>query len=145
MKKAKIYIIEAKVRCTKVKTKYRSSWIELEKKLARSIYVNFKPLGKIRFIKDEENEGVLTFWANIWNNDIDIDYGIYKLKVQITEGNEAYPDPSMTILSAELLRKEPTQVEVDEEVDFTAENLNDVEISSTPPEVFIDDNYDLPY
>ena len=110
MKKAKIYIIEAKVRCTKVKTKYRSSWIELEKKLARNIYDNFKPLGKIRFIKDEENEEVLTFWANIWNNDIDIDYGIYKLKVQITEGNEAYPDPSMTILSAELLRKEPTQV-----------------------------------
>lgn len=145
MKKAKIYIIEAKVRYTKVKTKYRSSWIELEKKLARNIYDNFKPLGKIRFIKDEENEGVLTFWANIWNNDIDIDYGIYKLKVQITEGNDAYPDPSMTILSAELLRKEPTQVEVDEEVDFTAENLNDVEISSTPPEVFIDDNYDLPY
>ena len=145
MKKAKIYIIEAKVRCTKVKTKYRSSWIELEKKLARNIYDNFKPLGKIRFIKDEENEGVLTFWANIWNNDIDIDYGRYKLKVQITEGNDAYPDPSMTILSAELLSKEQTQVEVEEEVDFTAENLNDVEISSTPPEVFIDDNYDLPY
>ncbi len=145
MKKAKIYIIEAKVRYTKVKTKYRSSWIELEKKLARNIYDNFKPLGKIRFIKDEENEGVLTFWANIWNNDIDIDYGRYKLKVQITEGNDAYPDPSMTILSAELLGKEQTQVEVEEEVDFTAENLNDVEISSTPPEVFIDDNYDLPY
>ncbi|MFY9591188.1 MAG: hypothetical protein WAP54_04310 [Bacteroidales bacterium] len=145
MKKAKIYIIEAKVRYTKVKTKYRSSWIELEKKLARKIYDNFKPLGKIRFIKDEENEGVLTFWANIWNNDIDIDYGRYKLKVQITEGNDAYPDPSMTILSAELLSKEQTQVEVEEEVDFTAENLNDVEISSTPPEVFIDDNYDLPY
>jgi|BioPla2DNA2_1021312.scaffolds.fasta_scaffold31951_3 hypothetical protein len=145
MKKAKIYIIEAKVRYTKVKTKYRSSWIELEKKLARNIYDNFKPLGKIRFIKDEENEGVLTFWANIWNNDIDIDYGRYKLKVQITEGNDAYPDPSMTILSAELLSKEQTQVEVEEEVDFTAENLNDVEISSTPPEVFIDDNYDLPY
>jgi len=87
----------------------------------------------------------LTFWANIWNNDIDIDYGRYKLKVQITEGNDAYPDPSMTILSAELLSKEQTQVEVEEEVDFTAENLNDVEISSTPPEVFIDDNYDLPY
>lgn len=145
MKKAKIYIIEAKVRYTKVKTKYRSSWIELEKKLARNIYDNFKPLGKIRFIKDEENEGVLTFWANIWNNDIDIDYGRYKLKVQITEGNDAYPDPSMTILSAELLSKEQPQVEVEEEVDFTAENLNDVEISSTPPEVFIDDNYDLPY
>lgn len=145
MKKAKIYIIEAKVRYTKVKTKYRSSWIELEKKLARNIYDNFKPLGKIRFIKDEENEGVLTFWANIWNNDIDIDYGRYKLKVQITEGNDAYPDPSMTILSAELLSKEQPQVEVKEEVDFTAENLNDVEISSTPPEVFIDDNYDLPY
>lgn len=145
MKKAKIYIIEAKVRYTKVKTKYRSSWIELEKKLARNIYDNFKPLGKIRFIKDEEDEGVLTFWANIWNNDIDIDYGRYKLKVQITEGNDAYPDPSMTILSAELLSKEQTQVEVEEEVDFTAENLNDVEISSTPPEVFIDDNYDLPY
>ena len=145
MKKAKIYIIEAKVRCTKVKTKYRSSWIELEKKLARSIYDNFKPLGKIRFIKDEENEEVLTFWANIWNNDIDIDYGRYKLKVQITEGNDAYPDPSMTILSAELFRKEPTQVEVDEEVDFTAENFNDVAISSTPPEVFIDDNNDLPF
>lgn len=144
MKKAKIYIIEAKVRCTKVKTKYRSSWIELEKKLARSIYDNFKPLGKIRFIKDE-NEEVLTFWANIWKDDIDIDYGRYKLKVQITEGNDAYPDPSMTILSAELLRKEPTQVEVDEEVDFTAENFNDVAISSTPPEVFIDDNEDLPY
>jgi hypothetical protein len=145
MKKAKIYIIEAKVRYTKVKTKYRSSWIELEKKLARNIYDNFKPLGKIRFIKDEEDEGALTFWANIWNNDIDIDYGRYKLKVQITEGNDAYPDPSMTILSAELLSKEQTQVEVEEEVDFTAENLNDVEISSTPPEVFIDDNYDLPY
>lgn len=145
MKKAKIYIIEAKVRYTKVKTKYRSSWIELEKKLARNIYDNFKPLGKIRFIKDEEDEGVLTFWANIWNNDIDIDYGRYKLKVQITEGNDAYPDPSMTILSAELLSKEQTQVEVEEEVDFTAENLNDVEISSTPPEVFIDDNNDLPY
>lgn len=145
MKKAKIYIIEAKVRYTKVKTKYRSSWIELEKKLARKIYDNFKPLGKIRFIKDEENEGVLTFWANIWNNDIDIDYGRYKLKVQITEGNDAYPDPSMTILSAELLSKEQTQVEVEEEVDFTAENLNDVEISSTPPEVFIDDYNDLPY
>lgn len=145
MKKAKIYIIEAKVRYTKVKTKYRSSWIELEKKLARNIYDNFKPLGKIRFIKDEENEGVLTFWANIWNNDIDIDYGRYKLKVQITEGNDAYPDPSMTILSAELLSKEQPQVEVDEEVDFTAENLNDVEISSTPPEEFIDDNNDLPY
>ncbi len=145
MKKAKIYIIEAKVRCTKVKTKYRSSWIELEKKLARSIYDNFKPLGKIRFIKDEENEGVLTFWANIWNNDIDIDYGRYKLKVQITEGNDAYPDPSMTILSAELLRKEQTQVEVDEEVDFTAENFNDVATSSTPPEVFIDDDEDLLY
>ena len=145
MKKAKIYIIEAKVRYTKVKTKYRSSWIELEKKLARNIYDNFKPLGKIRFIKDEENEGVLTFWANIWNNDIDIDYGRYKLKVQITEGNDAYPDPSMTILSAELLSKEQTQVEVEEEVDFTAENLNDVEISSTPPEVFIDYNNDLPY
>ena len=145
MKKAKIYIIEAKVRYTKVKTKYRSSWIELEKKLARNIYDNFKPLGKIRFIKDEENEGVLTFWANIWNNDIDIDYGRYKLKVQITEGNDAYPDPSMTILSAELLSKEQPQVEVDEEVDFTAENLNDVEISSSPPEEFIDDNNDLPY
>jgi hypothetical protein len=145
MKKAKIYIIEAKVRYTKVKTKYRSSWIELEKKLARNIYDNFKPLGKIRFIKDEENEGVLTFWANIWNNDIDIDYGRYKLKVQITEGNDAYPDPSMTILSAELLSKEQTQVEVEEEVDFTAENLNDVEISSTPPEVSIDDYNDLPY
>jgi len=145
MKKAKIYIIEAKVRCTKVKTKYRSSWIELEKKLARSIYDNFKPLGKIRFIKDEENEGVLTFWANIWNNDIDIDYGRYKLKVQITEGNDAYPDPSMTILSAELLCKDPTQVEVDEEVDFTAENFNDVATSSTPPEVFIDDDEDLLY
>lgn len=145
MKKAKIYIIEAKVRYTKVKTKYRSSWIELEKKLARNIYDNFKPLGKIRFIKDEENEGVLTFWANIWNNDIDIDYGRYKLKVQITEGNDAYPDPSMTILSAELLSKEQPQVEVEEEVDFTAENLNDVEISSTPPEVFIDYNNDLPY
>lgn len=145
MKKAKIYIIEAKVRCTKAKTKYRSSWIELDKKLARSIYDNFKPLGKIRFLKDEENEEVLTFWANIWNDDIDIDYGRYKLKVQITEGNEAYPDPSMTILSAELLRKEPTQVEVDEEVDFTAENFNDVAISSTPPEVFIDDDNDLPY
>ena len=145
MKKAKIYIIEAKVRYTKVKTKYRSSWIELEKKLARNIYDNFKPLGKIRFIKDEENEGVLTFWANIWNNDIDIDYGRYKLKVQITEGNDAYPDPSMTILSAELLSKEQPQVEVDEEVDFSAENLNDVEISSTPPEEFIDDNNDLPY
>ena len=144
MKKAKIYIIEAKVRYTKVKTKYRSSWIELEKKLARNIYDNFKPLGKIRFIKDEENEGVLTFWANIWNNDIDIDYGRYKLKVQITEGNDAYPDPSMTILSAELLSKEQTQVEVEKEVDFTAENLNDVEISSTPPEVFIDDYNDLP-
>lgn len=145
MKKAKIYIIEAKVRYTKVKTKYRSSWIELEKKLARNIYDNFKPLGKIRFIKDDENEGVLTFWANIWNNDIDIDYGRYKLKVQITEGNDAYPDPSMTILSAELLSKEQTQVEVEEEVDFTAENLNDVEISSTPPEVSIDDYNDLPY
>ena len=145
MKKAKIYIIEAKVRFTKDKTKYRSSWIELEKKLARSIYDNFKPLGKIRFLKDEENEEVLTFWANIWNNDIDIDYGIYKLKVQITEGNDAYPDPSMTILSAELLRKEQTQVEVDEEVDFTAENFNDVAISSTPQEEFIDDNNDLPY
>lgn len=145
MKKAKIYIIEAKVRYTKVKTKYRSSWIELEKKLARNIYDNFKPLGKIRFIKDEEDEGVLTFWANIWNNDIDIDYGRYKLKVQITEGNDAYPDPSMTILSAELLSKEQTQVEVEEEVDFTAENLNDVEISSTPPEVSIDDYNDLPY
>lgn len=52
----------------------------------------------------------------------------------------------MTILSAELLRKEQTQVEVDEEVDFTKENFNDVAISSTPPEVFIDDNNDdLPY
>ena len=51
----------------------------------------------------------------------------------------------MTILSAELLRKEQTQVEIDEEVDFTEENFNDVAISSTPPEEFIDDDNNLPY
>lgn len=118
MKKAKVYVVEAKVRVTKDKTKYRSCWIELDKKLAKKVYDNFKDLGKINFMIDEDNKEVLTFWANVWDDDIEIDYGRYILKMQITEGNETYPNPSISILDATLISKDTVEVEVVDEVNF---------------------------
>ena len=138
MKKSKVYVIEAKVRVTKDKIRYRSSWIEVDKKIAKKVYDNFKDLGKIKLIIDEENKDVLTFWANIWNDDIDIDYGRYIIKMQVTEGNEAYPNPSISILEATFISKDSAEAEVLEEVNFIEtkkENFPKVEPPIAPLQV----------
>jgi len=138
MKRAKIYVVEAKVRFTKEKGNYRSSWIELEKKLAKKVYDNFKDLGKINFMKDEEKPEVLTFWANVWDKDIDIEYGKYILKMQVAEGNEKYPDPSISILEATLIGKDMAEVEVLEETNFSdtsEDELPKIEKPIAAPEV----------
>lgn len=145
MKKAKVYLIEAKVRVTKDKIKYRSSWIEVDKKIAKKVYDNFKDLGKIKLIIDEENKDVLTFWANVWNDDIDIDYGRYIIKMQVTEGNEAYPNPSISILEAALISKDSVEAEVLEEVDFRKtekENFPKVEPPIAPLQVEGDETFE---